>query len=72
MDQIRDWWQEDQFDGSRMFFLVSKLKNLKQKIINWNKIHFKNIFQEKLDISVNHERNESRIISIRKRIPPKA
>ena len=50
MEQIQDWWQDDQFEGSRMFFLVSKLKNLKQKIINWNKLHFKNIFQEKLDI----------------------
>jgi hypothetical protein len=50
MEQIRDWWQEDQFEGSRMFCLVSKLKKIKQKIINWNKVHFKNIFQEKLEI----------------------
>ena len=63
MDQIRDWWQEDQFDGSRMFCLVSKLKNLKQKIINWNKIHFKNIFQEKLDIEAKMSNLNKEIIA---------
>ena len=40
MYQIKDWWQEDQFEGSKMFCLVSKLKNLKQKILNWNRLHF--------------------------------
>ena len=50
MDQIKYWWQEDQFEGSKMFFLASKLKNSTHKILNWNNSHLKNIFKENLDI----------------------
>ena len=33
-----------------MFCLITKMKNLKKKIKEWNKKHFKNIFKTKLEI----------------------
>ena len=50
MNHIKEWWQEEQFEGSKMFCLVSKLKSVKEKILKWNNQHFKNIFKEKLEI----------------------
>lgn len=35
------WWKGWKIEGSRMFGVVSKLKLLKQKLKEWNKIHFK-------------------------------
>ena len=34
----------------KMFRFITKMKNLKRKIIEWNKEHFKNIFETKLEI----------------------
>lgn len=47
---IKDWWSLGKFEGSKMFIFVSKMKMLKEKILRWNKEHFKNIFKEKLDV----------------------
>lgn len=47
---IKMWWAQGNFEGSRMFIFVSKMKMLKEKILRWNKEHFNNIFKEKLDI----------------------
>ena len=40
MDQIREWWQEKQFQGSKMFCFVSKLKRIKEFFLKWTNTHF--------------------------------
>lgn len=50
MDHINSWWNEGNFKGSKMFIFISKLKFVKEKILEWNKEHFGNIFKEKLHI----------------------
>ena len=50
MNLVKNWWIQDNFKGSKMFIFVSKMKSIKEKILRWNKEHFKNIFKEKLDI----------------------
>ena len=47
---IKEWWVQDKFEGSKMFIFVSKMKMLKERILRWNKEHFNNIFKEKIDI----------------------
>lgn len=50
LENIHTWWLQGEFEGSKMFIFVSKIKMLKEKILIWNRTHFKNIFKEKLDI----------------------
>lgn len=38
---LETWRQEDSFKGSKIFFFVSKLKSLKNKILKWNYDYFK-------------------------------
>ena len=63
LDLVREWWQEEQFEGSKMFCLVSKLKYVKEKILKWNNLHFKNIFKEKLEIEEKIGKLNKEIIS---------
>ena len=43
---IKEWW-DIQVDGTAMFKVVAKLKNVKKKIKIWNKNTFGNIFDNK-------------------------
>lgn len=47
---IKEWWVQDKFEGSKMFIFISKMKMLKERILRWNQEHFNNIFKEKIDI----------------------
>lgn len=49
LDNIKSWWSQGNFEGSRMLIFISKMKILKEEILRWNKQHF-NIVKEKLDI----------------------
>ncbi|XP_057832961.2 uncharacterized protein LOC131043747 [Cryptomeria japonica] len=44
---IENWWKEEVFVGSKLFCFISKLKLVKQKLLQWNAQHFKNIFGTK-------------------------
>lgn len=44
---VKEWWFGMEVVGSRMFCFNTKIKILKQKLIQSNKDHFKNIFTEK-------------------------
>ena len=50
LGNIRKWWSQGEFEGLKMFIFISKMKMLKENILNWNRNHFNNIFKEKLDI----------------------
>ena len=50
LENIKEWWSQGNFKGSRMFIFISKMKMLKENILRWNKVHFNNIFKEKLEI----------------------
>ena len=50
LDNIKVWWSQGEFEGSKMFVFVSKMKMLKESIVRWNKEHFKKKLKEKLDI----------------------
>lgn len=50
LGKISEWWSQGEFEGSKIFCFVSKMKWLKENILNWNRNHFNNIFKEKLDI----------------------
>lgn len=45
-----------------MFCFVSKLKTIKEKILKQNKVQFKNIFKEKLDIEEKLEKLNKEVI----------
>lgn len=47
LPNIQKWWKVSIFVGSKLYCLVSKLKEIKHKILDWNKEKFKNIFEEK-------------------------
>lgn len=44
---IENWWKEGTFEGSKLFCFIAKLKLVKQKLLQWNSQHFKNIFSTK-------------------------
>eukprot|EP00253_Pinus_taeda_P013455 PITA_13455 len=49
LEMVKKWWSEPlEVNGSKMFNLQKKLKTTKQKIKDWNKTVFGNIFQEKV------------------------
>ena len=50
LNNIKEWWAQDEFVGSKMYVFVAKMKKLKERILRWNKEHFKDIFKEKIDI----------------------
>ncbi|XP_057851263.1 uncharacterized protein LOC131061548 [Cryptomeria japonica] len=50
LPNIQKWWNEGVFVGSKLYCLVSKLKDNKHKLLDWNKMKFKNIFEEKIRI----------------------
>ena len=50
LENIKVWWSQGNFEGSKMFIFMSKIKMLKEKILRWNKEHFNKIFKEKLEI----------------------
>lgn len=41
---IGKWWNQVSFEGSKIFGFVSKLKYVKRQLLEWNALHFKNIF----------------------------
>ena len=43
LEHIKEWWSQGDFEGS-------KIKMLKENILRWNKDHFNNIFNKKLEI----------------------
>eukprot|EP00253_Pinus_taeda_P026591 PITA_26591 len=48
LTMVEKWWSEPLAEeGSKMFNLQKKLKNIKMRLKNWNKTVFGNIFQEK-------------------------
>eukprot|EP00253_Pinus_taeda_P027193 PITA_27193 len=48
LEMVKKWWSETlEVRGSKMFNLQKKLKATKEKIKDWNKTVFGNIFQEK-------------------------
>ncbi|XP_059071401.1 uncharacterized protein LOC131865961 [Cryptomeria japonica] len=53
---------ESNFQGSKMFYLNSKLKEIKHKLLYWNKERFKNIFEEKLRIEKEMENVNTEVI----------
>eukprot|EP00253_Pinus_taeda_P013336 PITA_13336 len=49
LEMVKKWWSEPlEISGSKIFNLQKKLKITKQKIKDWNKSVFGNIFQEKI------------------------
>ena len=50
IENIKEWWSQGDFEGSKMFIFISKMKMLKENMVRWNKDHFNNIFKEKLEI----------------------
>lgn len=44
---IENWWKEGTYEGSKLFCFIAKLKSVKQKLLQWNSQHFKNIFSFK-------------------------
>lgn len=49
-DLVARWWSEVNFQGSKMFCLVNKLKHLKSKLLKWNNEVFGNIFETKISL----------------------
>ncbi|XP_059066356.1 uncharacterized protein LOC131857673 [Cryptomeria japonica] len=47
---IEKWWSGSVFLGSKMFIMANKLKLIKRKLLEWNRINFGNIFDKKLSI----------------------
>eukprot|EP00253_Pinus_taeda_P028175 PITA_28175 len=48
LTMVEKWWSEPlDEEGSKMFILQKKLKNIKLRLKDWNKTVFGNIFQEK-------------------------
>ena len=43
---IKEWWGIN-VEGTIMFKVVAKLKNVKKNILKWNKDTFGNIFENK-------------------------
>ena len=50
LSNIKLWWAQDSYEGSKMFFFINKLNMLKERILRWNREKFNNMFKEKLDI----------------------
>ena len=50
LENMRTWWSQSDFVGSKMFIFISKLKLVKEKMLRWNRLHFNNIFKEKMEI----------------------
>ena len=50
LEMIKTWWSQVEFAGSKMFIFISKLKMLKENILRWNRVHFNNIFKEKVEV----------------------
>eukprot|EP00253_Pinus_taeda_P011270 PITA_11270 len=51
LTMVEKWWSEPLVEeGSKMFNLQKRLKNIKLKLKDWNKTVFGNIFQEKATI----------------------
>lgn len=51
LPNVESWWKEsDIFSGTSSFCFVKRLKMVKKKIREWNKVSFKNIFAEKIKV----------------------
>ena len=50
IENIKTWWTQADFEGSKMFIFISKLKSLKENMLRWNRNHFNNNFKEKIEI----------------------
>lgn len=48
-DQLVEWWNIN-IEGMTLYCLVSKLRHVKEKVREWNKRHFGNIFESKYSI----------------------
>lgn len=49
---LKEWWNGTKIFGSGIFKVVNKLKIIKQNLIQWNKKHFGNIFDNKAQVEV--------------------
>lgn len=56
------WWKETKVGGSISFILVKKLKVIKQKLKEWNRVHFQNIFVEKANVEAELEALNEEVI----------
>lgn len=61
---IENWWKEELFEGSKLFCFISKLKFVKQKLLQWNAQHFKNIFATKKSLEGRLASLNDKIISV--------
>lgn len=61
---IEKWWKEESFEGSKLFCFIAKLKLVKQKLLEWNSQHFKNIFSSKRLIEEQLAALNDRIIKV--------
>lgn len=59
---IEQWWKEDNFEGSRAFVFMAKLKSIKRKLIQWNREHFENIFELKVNLEQEIEELNDKVI----------
>ena len=61
---IKLWWSQGTFEGSKMFIFMSKIKMLKDKILYWNKTHFNNIFIAKSEVEDKLKELNSKVIRL--------
>ncbi|GLJ20170.1 hypothetical protein SUGI_0366180 [Cryptomeria japonica] len=51
MDLMKAWWDEIRVGNhSNLYILLKKISHVKHKLRQWNKDHFKNIFEEKFEV----------------------
>lgn len=51
ISNIRNWWGEDMpTQGTKMFLLHQRLKHIKQRLKEWNRNEFGNIFEAKREV----------------------
>lgn len=61
---IEKWWNEVEVIGSKTFKIVTKLKKIKQQLTIWNKVHFGNIFTQKIEIKKEMEKTNEEVIRL--------
>ncbi|XP_057871227.1 uncharacterized protein LOC131077702 [Cryptomeria japonica] len=50
LELLKEWWYGAKVSGSGIFNVANKLKIIKQNLIQWNKKHFGNIFDNKAQV----------------------
>ncbi|XP_057868557.2 uncharacterized protein LOC131075702 [Cryptomeria japonica] len=63
LDNLKEWWKEGNiYSGSPSFKFVKRIQFLKNKIKDWNKMSFKNVFVEKSKIEDELEEIGNRVM----------